>query len=1005
MASIQPPTIDAMRAARLCREVFAVEGEVTTLPSERDRNFRIRAADGTGWVLKVANAAEPASRIEAENAALLHLAERGRVPRLRAAVNGAHAVQVDGYWLRMIDFLDGVPLGSRRWQPPGLLEAAGECVGEVCAALAGFAHPALERRLDWDLARGPEVVQQALQSGQGLDPALRGQLERCLGRWRETVAPRLAELPRQVIHNDANDYNIIVLGERVLGLIDFGDMLVSHRANELAIAMAYAALGKEDPLAAALSLARGFLRRQPLLEVELELVFPLLCMRLAVSACMAARQCAERPDDAYLSISQAPLHAALPQLLALPPRLAWYRLRHAAGLPPVPTAAAVQAHLQSLRGRFAPLLGTGLPMSESLPLDLGVAGDLAAGDPRANRPDALGARIAVARTAAGARVAHGGWGEARHLYTASAFAAAPGGEARTVHLGIDVSAAPGTAIHAPLAGTVEAVQRAPGELDYGQLLILRHATPAGESFYSLYGHLDPDLHERLSAGQQVAAGDCIGRIGGSADNGGWWPHVHVQLVLDLLDAGGNVDGACRPSERAVWKALCPDPAVLIGAPPAKAPPPAAAPGLLARRRALIGGSVRLSHRSAPLQAVRGFAQYLYDAQGRRYLDAYNNVPHVGHCHPRVVEAVQRQLARLNTNTRYLQHELTGYAEALLAHFPSDLDCCFLVASGSEANELALRLARSVTGARDLLVQDHAYHGHTTTLIEISPYKHAGPGGEGCPPWVHVCEAPDTYRGRYRTRATAGARYADDVAATIARLGADRRRLSGFIAETCPSVGGQLIPPPGYLAGVYAAVRAAGGLCIADEVQTGFGRLGSHFWGFQAQDVVPDIVVLGKPIANGYPMGAVVCRREIAERFDNGMEFFSTFGGSSAACAAALATLQVVEDEQLQARAANVGVQILDGLHALQSRHALIGEVRGSGLFLGVELVRDRASQEPAADQAGFVVERMRERGVLCGTDGPLHNVIKLRGPMSLDADNADQLLEALDVALGWAAEA
>ena len=300
----------------------------------------------------------------------------------------------------------------------------------------------------------------------------------------------------------------------------------------------------------------------------------------------------------------------------------------------------------------------------------------------------------------------------------------------------------------------------------------------------------------------------------------------------------------------------------------------------------------------------------------------------------------------------------------------------------------------------MVVMASAYHGHTSSLIDLSPYKHGGPGGGGAPDWVHVSPLPDTYRGEFRGGDPGhGARYAARVAEVIAEASARGREIAGFIAETLPSVGGQLLLPEGFLPGVYAAVRAAGGLCIADEVQTGFGRTGETFWAFERYGVTPDIVVLGKPIANGYPMGAVVTTPAIAASFANGMEFFSTFGGSTAACAAALATLEVVEEEGLQANAAAVGETLLAGLRALAERCELIGDVRGCGLFVGVELVCDRATREPAGSAAGEIAERMRRRGVLIGTDGPHHNVLKIRPPLCFTAADAALLLAALDSAL------
>jgi 4-aminobutyrate aminotransferase-like enzyme len=283
------------------------------------------------------------------------------------------------------------------------------------------------------------------------------------------------------------------------------------------------------------------------------------------------------------------------------------------------------------------------------------------------------------------------------------------------------------------------------------------------------------------------------------------------------------------------------------------------------------------------------------------------------------------------------------------------------------------------------------------LIDISPYKFDGPGGRGRKPWVHVAPIADDYRGLYRRGdADAGGKYARHVAEILSRLHAEGRSAAAYIAETLPSVAGQIVFPPGYLAEVYRHVRAAGGVCIADEVQVGFGRLGSHFWGFETQVVVPDIVVLGKPIGNGFPLAAVITTAEIAASFDNGMEFFSTFGGNPVAAAAGLAVLDVLEQEHLQENALRVGNYLIAGLRELQNRHALIGDVRGSGLFLGVDFVRDPTTREPASEEASYIVNRLRDSGILTGTDGPHHNVMKLRPPLVFSQADADLLVSTLN---------
>jgi 4-aminobutyrate aminotransferase-like enzyme/Ser/Thr protein kinase RdoA (MazF antagonist) len=417
---------------------------------------------------------------------------------------------------------------------------------------------------------------------------------------------------------------------------------------------------------------------------------------------------------------------------------------------------------------------------------------------------------------------------------------------------------------------------------------------------------------------------------------------------------------------------------------------------LAARKRLLGANLSLSYEK-PLKIVRGSMQHLFDETGRAYLDVYNNVPLVGHSHPRVVRAIQEQVALLNTNTRYLHDNILRYAERLTSLLPDPLQVCYFVNSGSEANELALRLARVHTGREDLIVLEHAYHGHTSTLIDISPYKFDGPGGRGCKPWVHVAPIADDYRGKYRRGETEiGKKYAACVGEILSNCKKKGQRVAAFIAETLPSVGGQIVFPANYLSEVYKQVRAGGAVCIADEVQVGFGRLGTHFWGFGTQGVVPDIVVFGKPMGNAFPLAAVVTTREIAASFANGMEFFSTFGGNPVACAAGLAVLEVLRDENLQHNALTVGTQWLRDLRDLQAKHQLVGDVRGLGLFLGIDLVTDRETRAPATRQASYVVNRLREEGILAGTDGPHHNVLKLRPPLCFTHAHATQFTSALD---------
>jgi 4-aminobutyrate aminotransferase-like enzyme len=421
--------------------------------------------------------------------------------------------------------------------------------------------------------------------------------------------------------------------------------------------------------------------------------------------------------------------------------------------------------------------------------------------------------------------------------------------------------------------------------------------------------------------------------------------------------------------------------------------------ILAARRAHLGPSLSLSYRT-PLHIVRGEGAYLFDAAGRAYLDCVNNVAHVGHAHPRVVEAGIAQMRRLNTNTRYLHENVVRYAGRLTALLPDHLEVCFFTNSGSEANELALRLARAATGRPDVATVDVAYHGNTQRLIEISPYKFNGPGGAGPRGDVQVMPLPDPYRGAHRGAGPEiGAAYLAEAVDLLQAGVAAGHPAGAVIAEAIPSVAGQVVPPPGWLAGLFDAGRAVGAVPIADEVQVGFGRVGTDTWAFAAQGAVPDIVTMGKPIGNGHPLGAVATTRAIADAFHNGMEYFNTFGGNPVSAAIGLAVLDVIADERLQEHARITGERLLTGLREVAAQREPIGDVRGAGLFVGVELVVDRANREPDAALAAELVNLAAERGVLLSTDGPDHNVIKIKPPMVFSADDADRLVGTVDTIL------
>jgi 4-aminobutyrate aminotransferase-like enzyme/Ser/Thr protein kinase RdoA (MazF antagonist) len=1026
---VEHPTTEA-QAAQIARELYGLEATAAALPGEYDDNFRLQAKDGRAFVLKVMHPARERSFIDLQCKALQHLERRGPqlgLPRVVPARSGEFFTEIvagDGskriVW--MLTFVRGTVMAKVRPHRTELMRALGKYLGEMDAAMQDFSHPAAKYELKWDSSRAGWIKEYV---GLIEEKPRRALVEKFLAMYEETVVPALPALRRSVIYGDANDYNVLVgdawpQPRKIASVIDFGDTHEGVTVSEVAIAAAYAILGKKEPLRAAEELVGGYHEAFPLNEEELRVLYALIGMRLAVSVVNSARRKTVKPEDAYVTVSEAPAWEALERWSKIHPRFAKHTFRTACGLEAFPRGEKMRGWLRVNGGNAAPILDVDLRTAACAVFDLSVGSTFLGADPRAAEIGALTEKIFGEMKRRGAAVGVGRYDEARPLYNSALFGGGeiPTAERRTIHLGMDLFVEAATRVYAPFDGTVHAIANNKAALDYGPVVILKHAAGEAGEFFTLYGHLTAETLRELKPGQRIAQRHPFARVGDAHENGGWTPHLHFQIILDLLDRGTDFPGVAAASERAVWTSLSPDPNVMLQIPKEKFPAKELEAGdTAAVRKSLLGKNLSVSY-ARPLKIVRGWKQYLYDESGRAYLDVYNNVPLVGHSHPRVVKAAQEQLGLLNTNTRYLHDNVNRYAERLVRKLPEPLRVCYFVNSGSEANELALRLARTHTRREDVIVLEHAYHGHTSSLIDISPYKFDGPGGRGKKAWVHVAPLADDYRGLYRKKEKdnaeaqssgrgaeeesleIGQKYAGHVGEILKRVGGEGRGVAAFIAETLPSVGGQIVFPRGYLGEAYKHVRAAGAVCIADEVQVGFGRLGTHFWGFETQDVIPDIVVLGKPIGNAFPLAAVVTTREIAESFANGMEFFSTFGGNPVACAAGLAVLEVLEEEKLQENALRVGGRLLEKLKELAEKHALIGDVRGSGLFLGLDLVDDHETRAPAAKQADYVVNRLREEGILAGTDGPHHNVIKLRPPLVFSDDDAGLFVRTLDEILG-----
>jgi len=755
--------------SELAREHYGLTAEAKALRGYDELNFLLKDKTGKQYVLKAAFEEHGFDFLDAQVKVLEHLAasvlsDKFPRPLLNREGRALTVIRRENRtcYLRVLTFLQGTFWADLKTHDEELFRDLGRFLGQMDRALQGFQHPAAQRNYIWDLKNALDAE---LRLGFIRSHADRRVAAYFLLQFETEVRPRLSALRTAVIHNDANDYNVLVKENAISGLIDFGDMVHSQLIHNLAIACTYAILGQSDPIRSASLVVQGYHGQNPLEEEEVGLFYYLIAARLCISVTQSAYHTSFRSANEHHFITEKPAWDLLHRWIQINPLAAQEAFRQACGFSSI------------------------LPRAET----------------------------------------------------------------------------------------------------------------------------------------------------------------HSALIRE--------------------------------------------------RKQYIGRNLSISY-GQPLKIVRGALQYLYDDQGKTYLDCVNNVSHVGHCHPAVVKAMQKQIAVLNTNTRYLHDLLVDYAKVLCATLPKNLSVCYFTNSGSEANDLAVRMSRHFTGRKDVIVLDHAYHGTSTVAMELSPYKFDGQGGFGRPPQVHKALSPDLYRGAYRYNdPQAGEKYAGDVQRIIEALAKQGKRPAAFICETLLGVGGQIPLPDNYLTEVYKYIKAAGGVGIADEVQVGFGRVGEKFWGFELQDAVPDMVVLGKPIGNGHPLAAVITTPEIAGAFDNGMEYFNTFGGNPVSMATGLAVMQTIREEALQQNALEVGRYLLAGLRSLMQKHLLIGDVRGRGLFVGVELVRDRQTLEPAVPEIDVIIEKMKERGFLLSTDGPWYNVLKIKPPIIFSKENAEELVGNLDEVL------
>jgi 4-aminobutyrate aminotransferase-like enzyme/Ser/Thr protein kinase RdoA (MazF antagonist) len=984
-------------------EQYQIQASLYPLAGEVDLNFKMVTEQGEAFVVKVYAPDRDLEFLNFQERLLTHLESKELnfdVPQVIKTHTGESTSNFidENQQQRSVRILSWI--SGRLWNHVNPHTAAlryelGTLCGTLSTALLDFDHPFAHREFEWDIATGLWVKEYL----ELFDTAEQNLIQVFISQFEE-VQTEYNQLHKSTVHNDANDFNILVsedfFNPKLEGLIDFGDAIYTQTINDLAICCSYAIMGFEDPLEASLAIVEGYHKFFPLEEEALQYLYVCIAIRLLISVTKSRINKLEAADNPYLQISDKAAWELLKKWKHVDPEFAHYRFRGACGMTPHPQSDFFVNWTSNQNSSLGSLFPT-INKERVVPLDLSISSQWLGQSSDFNNLDWFNYQLAELQKVQPNKIIAGGYLEARPLYTADTYdkTGNNGRESRCMHLGIDFWIPALTPVHAIYDAKVVVSVNDAGDKKYGGLVILSHQE-GGFIFYTLYGHLSAASVKQLKIGAQLSQGDKIGEVGNPNENGNWSPHLHFQIMLSLLSYKNDFPGVAYFNEKHTWQSICPNPNLLFKLKELASSAEDNSKQLLKARKQNLGRGMSLQYEE-PLYIVRGSGVNLIDNWGRKYLDTVNNVAHVGHEHPRVVKAGQKQMALLNTNSRYLHDNITALADKLKETLPPALNVFHFVNSGSEANELALRMVKTYTGSNEMLVSEVGYHGNTNGCVDISSYKFDGKGGVGAPDNVHVFPMPDSFRGKYRGMDTA-LKYAEEVELLINQLTAAQKKLGGFIIEPLLSCGGQIELPEGFLKKAYSLVRKAGGLCISDEVQTGCGRMGKTFWGFQLHHVIPDIITIGKPLGNGHPVAAVVCTEEVANKFANGMEFFNTFGGNPVSCAIAAEVLQVVEDECLQLNALEVGEYLKTELKKLSKSFPIMGSIRGQGLFLGIELVS--AMKHPLEVQAKYLVNRMKYNGILMSTDGPDNNVIKIKPPLVFSKEDANFLIEVLTSVLG-----
>ncbi|GED89999.1 aminotransferase [Streptomyces sp. 6-11-2] len=959
------PQVTPTQAECIAAQRFGMNARAEALGSQQDANFLLHGDDGTALaILKIANPAFGPTEIEAQDTAadLISAAH----PELRIATvlrrpdGSPQCATVDTESgpaiARLMRYLPGGPLSGPRHLSPSTVAAMGTIGGKVSTALRDFHHPGLKRVLQWDLRHADRVVAKLAEHID--EPDRRAAVQAATADAWARVQKLAAALPSQAVHLDLTDDNLICSPDGRLpmpdGVIDFGDVTTSWAVGELAVSLSSMLHHDGVEPHHVLPAVRAFHTIRSLSQEEAEALWPLVILRAAGLVASGRHQAAVDEDNAYAKAALDREWHIFEQATRLPLPVMVHLIKDAIGLADVPARPDSPAHF----------LLRGLADDDITLLDLSTGADSMDHGAwlEAGTEDRLSASaLADGAAAVATRYAHPRLTQAPALSAVSA---------PTVPTGIDLWLGRPAVAQAPAVGKVLAAAPGRVEIAFGpQVLTLS------------FPHA---VHPVVITGATVQAGEDIAHLPSGNS---------VHIALHNAD-GPAVPRLVRPEYAAGWLALTADPAPLIGLRDAGRVQDR---DLLDRRDAVFA-TVQEHYYAEPPRIERGWRHHLLSPDGRSYLDIVNNVTPLGHAHPRVEQAVSRQLRRLNTNSRFHYASVVEFTERLAALLPEPLDTVFLVNSGSEAVDLGLRLAIGASGQHDVVALREAYHGWTYASDAVSTSLQDNPNALATrPSWVRTVDSPNSYRGLHR--GADAVCYGPEAAAVIDELAASGRPAGAFLSETYYGNAGGVALPDGYLAEVYAAVRRHGGLAVADEVQVGYGRLGHWFWGFEQQQVVPDVVCVAKAMGNGHPLGAVITSKSVADRYRDQGYFFSSTGGSPVSSIVGLTVLDTLRDEDLQGNAVRVGGRLKSRLETLADRYGIIGAVHGSGLYLGLELVRDRVTLEPATEETAELCDRMLDLGVIVQPTGDHLNILKIKPPLCIDAPAVDFFVDMLDHAL------